>query len=64
MRRSVDVPALVTGLILLGFAAVSAWLITGHELVGPASMWFASVLMVAGVVGLVVSLGSTRKSRP
>ena len=61
MKRSVDVPALVTGLILLGFGAVGAWLLTGRALMGPPSMWFASVLMLAGVIGLVVSLGTAKK---
>lgn len=55
MKGRIDVPALVTGLILLGFAALGTWILTGHELVGPASMWFASILMVAGAVGLLVS---------
>lgn len=61
MKRTVDVPSLVTGLILLGFAAMGAWLLTGRALVGPPSMWFASILMMAGVIGLVVSLTTARK---
>ena len=60
MRRAVDVPALVTGLVLLGFVALMAWILTGGQLVGPPSMWFASVLLVAGVLGLVISLTRTR----
>ncbi|MDO5736179.1 MAG: hypothetical protein Q4P15_06860 [Propionibacteriaceae bacterium] len=61
MKRSMDVPALVTSLILLGFGGVGAWLLTGHHLVGPPSMWFASILMVAGIVGLMVSLTTSRR---
>lgn len=61
MRRNVDVPALVTGIILLGFGAIAAWLLLDNPLVGPPTMWFASVLMVAGLIGLVVSLGSSRR---
>ena len=56
-----DVPALVTGLILLGFGAVGAWLLSGRQLVGPPSMWFASILMLAGIIGLVVSLTTRRR---
>lgn len=61
MRRNVDVPALVTGIILLGFGGIAAWLLLGHALVGPPTMWFASVLMMAGLIGLIVSLGSSRR---
>lgn len=61
MRRSVDVPALVTGIISLGFGGIAAWLLLGHPLVGPPSMWFATVLMLAGLVGLVVSLTAPRR---
>ncbi|MGV8846567.1 hypothetical protein [Tessaracoccus sp.] len=61
MRRAVDVPSMVTGLILLGFGAIVAWLLTGGQLVGPASMWFASILLIAGLIGLVISLTRTRR---
>lgn len=61
MRRKVDVPAMVTGIILLGFAVIGGWLTLGHVLVGAPSMWFASVLMVAGLVGLVISLAAPRR---
>lgn len=61
MSRMVDVPAMVTGIILLGFAGIGAWLTSGHPLVGAPSMWFASVLMLAGLVGLVVSLTAPRR---
>lgn len=56
MRRSVDVPALVTGIIVLGFTGMGAWLLSGGRVVGEPAMWFATILMVAGIVGLVVSL--------
>lgn len=61
MRRDTDVPALVTGLILLGFGSVSVWLLVGHQVIGPPAMWFASILMVAGIVGLAVSLSTSRR---
>ena len=61
MRRNVDVPALVSGLILLGFASVSVWLLLGRDIIGPTTMWFAAILMVAGVVGLAVSLSTARR---
>lgn len=61
MRHNADVPALVTGLILLGFGTVSAWLLVGHQVIGPPAMWFASILMVAGIIGLAVSLSTSRR---
>ncbi len=61
MRRSVDVPALVTGLILLGFASISAWLLVGNGVVGPPAMWFATVLITAGIIGLIISLRASRR---
>ncbi len=61
MKDTTDVPALVTGLILLGFGSVSAWLLVGHQVVGPPTMWFASILMVAGIIGLTVSLSASRR---
>lgn len=56
-----DVPALVTGLILLGFTSVSVWLLVGRHVIGPTAMWFAAILMVAGIVGLAVSLSTSRR---
>ncbi len=61
MRRTVDVPALVTGLILVGFTSVSAWILSGHDLIGPPAMSFATVLMVAGIVGLIAGLRAWRR---
>ena len=61
MNRSTDVPALVTGLILLGFCSVSVWLLVGHQVIGPPTMWFATILFVAGIVGLAVSLSASRR---
>ena len=61
MRRRVDVAALVTGLILLGSAAISAWLLLGNDVVGPPAMWFATVLITAGIIGLVVSLRTSKR---
>lgn len=61
MRRTVDVPALVTGLILLGFASISGWILMGNTVVGPPAMWFATILILAGIVGLLVSLTRSRR---
>ncbi len=61
MRRSMDVPALVTGLILLGFTAMGAWLLSGGQVIGDPAMWFATILIVAGIVGLIVSLKASRQ---
>ncbi len=61
MRRSIDVPALVTGLILLGFASITGWTLTGNNVVGPPAMWFATVLITAGIIGLITSLRASRR---
>lgn len=61
MTRRIDVAALVTGLILLGFAAISGWLLAGNDLIGEPAMWFATVLITAGIVGLVVSLRASKR---
>jgi len=61
MKRSTDVPALVTGLIMLGFTAMGAWILSGGQVIGPPAMWFATILMVAGIIGLIVSLRASRR---
>lgn len=53
----VDVPTLVTGLIVTGFALISGWFASGRALIAPGKIWFAAVLLAAGAVGLVLSLG-------
>lgn len=60
-RPQLDVATLVTGLALTGFAVLGGLVAAGYTLVQPASMWFALVLLGAGVVGLVISL--TRPAR-
>ncbi len=61
MRRRIDVPALVTGLIVLGFAAMGAWILLGGSVIGPTAMWFATILIMSGIVGLIVSLTTSRR---
>lgn len=61
MKRSTDVPALVTGLIVLGFAGMGAWILLGGTVIGPTTMWFATILIVSGIVGLIVSLRRSRR---
>lgn len=61
MKRSTDVPALVSGIITLGFAAMAAWILSGGQVIGPPAMWFATILMVAGIIGLIVSLLASRR---
>ena len=61
MRRSTDVPALVTGLIVLGFAVMGAWILLGKSVIGPTAMWFATILIVSGILGLIVSLRTSRR---
>lgn len=56
MKRSIDVPSLVTGIIALGFAGVSAWLLSGGRVPGEPVMWFAITLITAGIIGMVLSL--------
>ncbi|MDO5093274.1 MAG: hypothetical protein Q4D79_07605 [Propionibacteriaceae bacterium] len=68
----VDVPTLVTGLIVTGFALISGWFASGHWLIAPGKTWFAAVLLAAGAIGLVLSLGrrapeekeSTQRKQP
>lgn len=61
MNRRVDVAALVTGLITLGFAAMSTWILIDGTVIGDPAMGFATVLMVAGIVGLVISLRRSKQ---
>lgn len=61
MKRATDVPALVTGLIVLGFSAMAAWILLGGFVIGPPAMWFATILIVSGIVGLIVSLTRSRR---
>ena len=56
-RNRVDVPALVTGLALIGIALLGGAVVLGRGLASPMSVWFAGILIISGVVGLAVSLG-------
>ena len=62
MKR-LDVPTMVTGVIVTGFAAVSAWAALGQGFVIPMRMLFAGVLLVAGSLGLMIILGSSPGDR-
>ena len=64
MKR-LDVPTMVTGVIVIGFAAISAWAALGQGFVIPMRMLFAGVLLVAGSLGLMIILGrSPGDSKP
>lgn len=55
-RQPIDVPTLVTGITLTGLGGVAGIIALGESLVEPVSLWFAGVLLLAGFVGLFVSL--------
>jgi hypothetical protein len=55
MKR-IDVPTIVTGVIIIGFAAISAWAATTRHLPIPSRTLFAGVLLVAGALGLMIIL--------
>lgn len=61
MKRTVDVAALVTGLIVLGFGAMSFYVLAGGTVLGEPEMGFAIILMVAGGMGLVISQRTPRR---
>lgn len=56
MRR-IDLPTLLTGLVLVGFAAVGLWFGSGMNLLSPGKLWFAAVLLTVGILGLMLGLG-------
>ena len=62
MKR-LDVPTMVTGVIVTGFAAVSAWAALGQGFVIPMRMLFAGVLLMAGSLGLMIILGRSPGDR-
>lgn len=62
MRR-LDLPTLLTGLVLVGFAAVGLWFGSGMPLVAPGKMWFAAVLLTVGTLGLMIGLGRGPENR-
>ena len=62
MKR-LDVPTMVTGVIVIGFAAISAWAALGHGFIIPMRTLFAGVLLVAGSLGLMIILGSSPGDR-
>jgi hypothetical protein len=62
MKR-LDVPTMVTGVIVIGFAAISAWAALGQGFVIPMKTLFAGVLLVAGSLGLMIILGRSPGNR-
>ena len=63
MNRTIRVAHLVFGLLFLGIATV--WLLRTTDVIGPHDLAISGpvVLIAAGVVGLVVSLASSRRDR-
>lgn len=61
MKRSMDVAALVTGLIVLGFGVMSFYVLSGGTVLGEPAMGFAIILMLAGGIGLIVSQRTPRR---
>ncbi|MDO5067335.1 MAG: hypothetical protein Q4D96_08665 [Propionibacteriaceae bacterium] len=55
MRR-LDLPTLLTGLVLTGFAGVGLWFGTGMPQLVSGKMWFAAVLLAVGTLGLMLGL--------
>ena len=62
MKR-LDVPTMVTGVIVIGFAAISAWAALGQGFVIPMRTLFAGVLLVEGSMGLMIILGRSPGNR-
>ena len=62
MKR-LDVPTMVTGVIVIGFAAISAWAALGQGFVIPMKTLFAGVLLMAGSLGLMIILGRSPGDR-
>nr|WP_315567133.1 hypothetical protein [Arachnia propionica] len=62
MKR-LDVPTMVTGVIVIGFAAIFAWAALGQGFVIPMRTLFAGVLLVAGSLGLMIILGRSPGNR-
>ncbi len=54
--RNADIPTLVTGLIVTGFALLTAWAASGQVLITSGKTWFSVVLIAAGAIGLGLSL--------
>ncbi|MFV0430180.1 MAG: hypothetical protein ACK5KO_12245 [Arachnia sp.] len=55
MRR-LDVPSLVVALATIGAAVICLASLLGYELLGNIKIWFAVILIGAGLIGLLVSL--------
>ena len=62
MKR-LDVPTMVTGVIVIGVAAIPAWAALGQGFVIPMKTLFAGVLLVAGSLGLMIILGRSPGNR-
>lgn len=62
--KGFDVPTLVTGIILTGFGLITGWVASGSVVLEPIKMVFATVLLGAGVIGLIISLSVRNTDRP
>lgn len=56
MRNRIDIPILITGIALTGVAVPAGLLAAGYRLAEPITVWFAGALLLAGFVGLAMSL--------
>ena len=63
MKPRLDLSALVIGIVLIGFALSSLPVLAGSTVPGPAALPYALTLIVAGVVGLVISSTSNKPTR-
>lgn len=62
MRNASTTSTLVTGLILLGFAGLSAHLVSGGTVVGPPQVGYAVVLIASGILGVLLALRHQSRS--
>lgn len=56
MRPRIDIAVLVTGLALTATGVFAGLIAAGYQLVQPVAVWFAGALLLAGFVGLGMSL--------
>lgn len=56
MKPRIDVAVLTTGIALTGVGMLGGLIAAGYELVQPVAVWFSGALLLAGFIGLGVSL--------
>lgn len=56
MKPRVDVAVLSTGIALTGIGTLGGLIAAGYELVQPVTVWFSGALLLAGFIGLGISL--------